>query len=147
MVFRILGKTEDEITDPDTGKTLGCVHPTKVRVRVIEAQPRISVARTFRKRRVNVRIKERQPLMSPPLPRGHKLSAWVTRYETLNADANNGDGPKKYVATGDPVIQVIEFDSVEQSAEIGQDEGAEPHSEKARPEHVSGETKVRDRIF
>ena len=53
MEFDVLSTKGDDIADPDTGRPLGSIPIVKVRVRVTEVLPRLSVASTFRTTRVN----------------------------------------------------------------------------------------------
>ncbi|MBF4604703.1 hypothetical protein [Curtobacterium sp. VKM Ac-2884] len=54
MYFAILDPGAVGITDPDTNEPLGDIKVVKIVVRAIEVAPRITLARTFRTRRVNV---------------------------------------------------------------------------------------------
>jgi len=53
MMFDVLDPKGDDIADPDTGELLGSVYRPKVRVEVVEVQDHLSVAQTYKKRRVN----------------------------------------------------------------------------------------------
>lgn len=54
MYFAILDPSAVGITDPDTGESLGDIKMVKIVVRAIEVAPKLTLARTFRTRRVNV---------------------------------------------------------------------------------------------
>ncbi len=53
MIFKILSRKGSEIRDPDTQELLGSVELEKTSVKVTAVQDRVSVAATFRTRRVN----------------------------------------------------------------------------------------------
>lgn len=53
MKFKILG-SEAEITDPDTGISLGSLTREKIRIQIAEVQPKYSVGRTYQTYVVNV---------------------------------------------------------------------------------------------
>ena len=54
MYFAILDPDAVGITDPDTGESLGDIKVVKIVVRATDVAPKITLARTFRTRRVNV---------------------------------------------------------------------------------------------
>ncbi|MGN7187248.1 hypothetical protein [Microbacterium enclense] len=54
MYFAILDPGAVGITDPDTGEALGDIKIVKIVVRAIEVAPKLTLARTFRSRRVNI---------------------------------------------------------------------------------------------
>ena len=111
MLFDILFRGYDEITDPDTGEVLGGIDRAKARVKVVSANEKLSIAATYRTERVNVGgppdlgIRLRGDLHLPPLPK------WETRVETFatnEAPHEGWDEDERCVSTGDPVVQVIE---------------------------------------
>ncbi len=120
MYFDILDAKGEDITDPESGEVLGSVERPKVRVRVIKVQDRLSVASTYRARKINVGgqglaldiIGSRfSDLFMPP--------KYVTKYETLKTDEKTWedlDEQQSYVKTGDPVVQVVE------EVDVGQNE-------------------------
>jgi hypothetical protein len=96
----ILGKPV-EITDPDTGETLGEIVPTKAIVQAYDVQDRFALARTFRSRRVNVGGKGVGALGA-----FFEAPQWETRTETLRRSPEAGDvlSPEEsIVEIGDPV--------------------------------------------
>lgn len=109
MLFDILVPGVDEIKDPDTGEVLGLTDQgkTKAQVKVVSVEDKFSLATTFRETRVNVGgagIENFIPnLFEPP--------RWVTRVETIETrealDMRLTES-ERYVATGDPVVQVFE---------------------------------------
>ena len=111
MVFDILYRGYDEITDPDTGEVLGGVDRPKARVKVVTANPNLSIATTYRTERVNVGgfgglgVRLRGDLNLPTLPK------WETRVETFETDEAPHEGwdeHERFVSAGDPVVQVGE---------------------------------------
>lgn len=100
MKFDILSPISHDISDPDTGQTIGSIDRAKVRVRVTEVERRVSVVSTYR------------------MKGGSGLYAWASlfsgspqRRETLkNVEASweELDEKDSYVATGDPVVQVVD---------------------------------------
>ena len=110
MVFDILFKGYDEITDPDTGEVLGGIDRPKARVKVANINEKLSIATTYRTERVNVggsgglgiRLRGDLNLPSPP--------KWETRVETFATNEAPHEGwyeDDHLVSAGDPVVQVI----------------------------------------
>lgn len=107
MLFDVLDTGSDKILDPDTGEIIGSVYRPKVRVKIIEIQNKISVASTYRSRKVNIGgrgfgLQAWSTVLAPP--------EWVREYETLKTEEatwENIDEKDSYVATGDPVVQVF----------------------------------------
>lgn len=54
MYFAIIDPSYQGVTDPETGESLGDFRLVKVAVRAVEVAPRLTLARTFRTRTVNV---------------------------------------------------------------------------------------------
>ncbi|MEA2563418.1 MAG: hypothetical protein QOH06_4922 [Acidobacteriota bacterium] len=110
MKFDVMDPKGENITDPDTGEILGSLARPKVRIEVTQVTERVSVARTFKTRKVNVGGKNRDIVLDnfvsyllPP--------RWVTEYETLKTDEKTWedlDEKESYVKTGDPVAEVLE---------------------------------------
>lgn len=105
MKFAVLNSRGVDITDPETGETLGSVPTPKVIVEVARVEPRLSVARTFKKRRRNVGGAGGlgiANLFEPP--------KWVDEWETLRTDekpdAREISPAESYVKRGDPVVEV-----------------------------------------
>ena len=108
MCFDILSTNGIDIKDPDTGDPLGNVDLAKAKVKVSRVYERVSVASTYRTKRVNVGgvglgISQ---MFQPP--------KWEDRFETLRTkgsfenSAEELDEEDSYVSTGDPVVQLIE---------------------------------------
>ena len=108
MYFDVLDPKGESITDPDSGEVLGSILRPKVRVKVTLVQDRLSVATTFRSRRVNVggSIGVLTSHSTALLP-----ERWVTEYETLKTDEATWEDlseDKSIVKSGDPVLQVVD---------------------------------------
>ena len=106
MLFDVLDPTSENIRDPDTGAMIGSLYRPKVRVKIVVVQENISVASTYRTKNVNIGGTGSGlswgTLMSPP--------KWVREHETLKTEEatwEDLDEKDSYVATGDPVVQVL----------------------------------------
>lgn len=109
MRFAVLNRQGINIVDPATTELLGSVPIAKVLVEIVRVEPKLSVARTFNKRRVNVGGAGAlgryglETLFAPP--------KYVDEWETLrtNQKPQAQELPEKdsYVKTGDPVVQVL----------------------------------------
>lgn len=111
MKFKVI-EPQFPITDPDTGASLGAVSREKIRVRIIEAQPRFSVGKTYETYVINVGvgIRDSSPLeMTATIQRSQQQ---VTRVRTLMAENTSRFDPldeaSSFVKVGDPVVQVEE---------------------------------------
>lgn len=117
MEFTILSSNAQEVWDPDTNEFLGSVQRPKASVKVTLVYDRLSVAETFRRRRVNVGgTGVGIGLFSPP--------KWEDRYETLrlnDAPVDEIDESDSYVSAGDPVVQVVKSTKVTERELIHQD--------------------------
>lgn len=112
MLFDVLDPKGEDITDPDTGEILGSVDRPKVRTKITSTQEKISVASTYKSRKINIGgigtgfITARSAVsqyLTPP--------KYVTKHETLKTDEKTWedlDESESYVKTGDPVISVRE---------------------------------------
>ena len=115
MVFKILSSEGSEITDPDTGEVIGSVDLEKVSVRVTAVQEKVSVASTFRTRRVNVGGSgvALSGLFEPP--------KWETRVETIKTEEKSAteEMPEEdsFVKTGDPVVQALKAVNLDNSTQ------------------------------
>jgi hypothetical protein len=54
MYFAILNPDTQQVTDPETGESLGGIRAVNVTVVAVEVAPKLTLARTFRTKRVNV---------------------------------------------------------------------------------------------
>lgn len=110
MYFDILDQNLESILDPDTHQILGSIERPKVRVQITMVQEKLSLASTYKKKRVNVGgsstlfdIADISRALMPP--------KWVTNYETLKTEEKTWETleeKKSFVKTGDPVVQVVE---------------------------------------
>jgi hypothetical protein len=114
MFFDILDPIGEDIADPDTGEIIGSLERPKVRVKIIRAQERLSVATTFRKRRLNI---GGAGLANTTRFAGSALSGlflppeFTTKQETLKTQEKTWEDlseENSYVKTGDPAVQVME---------------------------------------
>lgn len=107
MYFNILDTATDSIKDPDSGEVLGGFKRIKISVVAVEVGPKITLAQTFRSKRVNVG--------------GHGINfgsaftepRYVDRMETLKLDpeAPRPIGPSESaVNVGDPFEQGVASD-------------------------------------
>ena len=91
---------------------LGTVDVPKASVRITAVHERVSVAATFHMRKVNVGGNGiGLGLFEPP--------KWVHLYETLNLKDDSADSNKTadsgiYVSVGDPVVQVLDSETIEE---------------------------------
>ena len=110
MYFDVMDQNHEAIRDPDTQELLGSIHRPKIRVRITMVQEKLSLASTYKKRKVNVGGVDLLTL--PRLSRTLMPPKWVTRYETLKTEEKTWEdlemGGQSFVQTGDPVIQVSE---------------------------------------
>lgn len=108
MKFEILEAKGENIRDPDTGEVLGSLDRPKVRVQVVSVKSRLSVARTYRKSKVNV---GGQGPAIPNLSKALLPPQWKVKYETLKTDERTWedlDETESFVKSGDPVVQVAD---------------------------------------
>ena len=54
MIFDVLDSAGDNILDPDSGLVIGSIHRPKVRLKIVTVQDKLSVARTYKTKRINV---------------------------------------------------------------------------------------------
>lgn len=103
MYFAILDPGAVGITDPDTGEPLGDIKMVKIVVRAIEVAPKLTLARTFRSRRVNVGGSG--ALGIGVLARAMQEPEYVDQVEKLTLDKNSPrkiDPKDSVVKRGDP---------------------------------------------
>ena len=125
MYFDILDSNGEDIEDPDTGDSLGFVDRPKVRVRITSVQEKLSVASTYRVIRVNVGGIGGFPTDTLSFSRLLMPPKWETRHETLKTQEKTWEDleeEESYVKTGDPVIQALATDEVEQEQEQEEEE-------------------------
>jgi hypothetical protein len=110
MKFEVLDPKLEDITDPDTGESLGGIDRPKVVVEVTRVADRLAIARTYRHKRVNVGGTGGFLSGASALAKQFEPPRYVTRYETLKTDEatwEDLDESRSFVKTGDPVREVI----------------------------------------
>ncbi|WP_084075266.1 hypothetical protein [Demequina sp. NBRC 110052] len=104
--FYIFDANTVDVADPDTGENLGGVRRVKALVRAIDVAPRLTLARTFRTRKVNTGgTGTFGTLLASP--------KWETKVETLRIDPQAGKpiaDDEAVVAQGDPFEQTFDDD-------------------------------------
>ena len=116
MYFDVLDQNYEEIRDPDTQELLGSIQRPKIRVKIMMVQEKLSLASTYKTRRVNVGGTA-DFLLAASLSRALTPPKWVTKHETLKTQEKtweNLEEEKSYVKTGDPVVQVVETEDEEE---------------------------------
>lgn len=106
LYFDIMDAKGEDITDPDTGETLGSIQRAKVRVQVIHVQEKLSLAATYRQRRGGSRRLFNAGLAEFLMPQ-----KWANEYETLKSQEKTWEPmseQESYVEIGDPVVQVLD---------------------------------------
>ena len=132
MYFDVMDAEGENITDPDTGETLGSIQRAKVRVRTIHVQEKLSLAATYRQRRVNTG----GMLPGASFSKFLMQPEWVSEYETLKSTEKTREPlseEESYVEIGDPVVQVIDNrEEVARETELPQNLAtASPESQKS----------------
>lgn len=101
MRFKIVDENA-AVIDPDTKEELGTIAREKIRVRVIDAQPRFSIAHTYETYKVEEPIRN-QSMFAPP-------TRTITKVRTLASESlahiDAYDESKGFVGVGDRVVQV-----------------------------------------
>jgi hypothetical protein len=106
MLFDVIDPKGEDIVDPETGDIIGSLERAKVRVEVISAQNRLSVASTYKKERVNV---GGVGIGTSAINQLFLQAEYVTPYETLKTEERTWEDlseAESYVKHGDPVVQV-----------------------------------------
>lgn len=125
MYFDVMDPKCQNITDPDTGTLLGSIEKTKVRVKVMQVQDRLSLVATHKTRRVNIggRGGRRGDGRGMPLgefARALMPPAWGN--ETLkakNAPWEDLDEKESFVKRGNPVVQALSVEEEVEQEEAG----------------------------
>ena len=111
MYFDVMDPKGTDIEDPDTREILGSIERPKVRVKVSRVETRLSIASTYRSRKINVGGQGGSHNLASSLMSQYLAPPkWIVKYETLKTQEKtweNLDEEESYVKTGDPVVQVI----------------------------------------
>jgi len=103
MRFQVTGK-EKPITDPDTGEVLVHLPVEKIRVKIVEVQPKYAIGKTYQTYVVNIGG------IAPDFSSLFRSRQEVTRVRTLRSDDSIALAPldeaSSFVKVGDPVVQV-----------------------------------------
>ena len=109
MRFNILSPKRQDIKDPDSQEIIGSIERVKIRVKVTKVHDQISIARTYRKRKVNVggvgtlpSIDSWRDIIDPP--------KWIDQTEIIKTRESTLEQIKEqedYVKIGDLVVQVL----------------------------------------
>ncbi len=104
MIFGVL-ETREGIQDPDTGEVLGSVESVKIRVKVVDVQPKLSVCRTYETYQANIGGTGKPLFLTifEPPPK------WITRVKTLKSEDAEFKGlgvTGSFVQIGDNVRQL-----------------------------------------
>ena len=94
--------------DPDTGALLGSIERAKVRVKITRVEEKLSLASTYRTRRINVGGSGLR--FATSLSRALMPPEWITKYETFKTEEKSWEElgeEESYVKAGDTVVQVI----------------------------------------
>lgn len=107
MYFAILDPDAVGITDPDTGEQLGGIRVVKIVVQAVEVAPKLTLARTFKTRTVNIGgngtgagLSSIAAMLATPKP-----PEYVEQVEKLTLDRNAPrkiDPDDSVVSRGDP---------------------------------------------
>ena len=109
MYFDIMDQCEENVVDPDTAEVLGTIERSKVRVKVVKVQPKLSVASTYRIKKIN--IGGRGVFGGGVFADSLRAPEWVDKHETLKTDEKTWEDiseSESFVKTGDPVVEHTE---------------------------------------
>lgn len=106
MKFKVLADKPTEILDPETGESLGTLDREKVKVKVVEAQEKFSVCRTYKTKYIPGGIGAIYDSFTADL-----LARSKTVVETLKAADSSLPPPlseqESFVKKGDRIIQLL----------------------------------------
>lgn len=121
MYFDVMDPKGEDIRDPDTHEILGSLERPKLRVRITDVQEKLSVASTYKKKKINVGGQGASIYLATTLAQHLMPPKWVTNYETLKTNEQTWEDlseEESFVKTGDPVVQVTtQIDECEEEAE------------------------------
>lgn len=112
MLFDVLDQKGEDIIDPDTGDVLGSIERPKVRVRVVSVQGKLSVASTYKSKKIN--IGGAGDIFSSRISDMLKPPNYVTRFETFKTNEQTWEDlseKESFVKIGDPVVSVVDLDT------------------------------------
>ncbi len=122
MRFAVLSDAGENITDPDSGETLGSVYRAKVEVEVVVVRAKLSIARTFKVKRRNV-----GGTGIGNFGKAFEAPKWIEEPQTLKTEESTWEDlseAESFVHTGDPVEEIPGGDGDDASAthatEIGE---------------------------
>lgn len=107
MRFDVMDPKGEDIIDPDSREILGSIERPKVRVEITDVKEKLSVASTFKKKKINI---GGSGVFGSDLSRALMPTEWVIKYETLKTDEQTWEDlseAESYVKIGDPVVQVV----------------------------------------
>ena len=117
MYFDIMDEILENIIDPDTQELLGTIERPKIRVKITKVQENLSLASTYKTRRVNVGGSAQYfGSLESIMSRALMPPKWVKKHETLKTEEKTWEAleeEKSFVKTGDPVVQVIQTEDEE----------------------------------
>jgi hypothetical protein len=122
MYFEVMNPKGEDITDPDSGAVLGSLQRPKVRVKITKIQEKLSVASTYRKKKINIGGEGPDFGAIGLLSKSLSPQKWIEKYETLKTNEKTWedlDERESYVKIGDPVVQVIEADDEKEESSVG----------------------------
>ena len=111
MRFDVLDLTGEDIRDPDSDELLGSLQRAKVQLKVVRVEARLSVASTFRSKKVNIGGAGGHGMLG--IQDLFRPEHWITEYETLKAEDHKSEDlgeQDSFVKIGDPVVQVFAQD-------------------------------------
>jgi len=121
MYFDVMDPKGEDIQDPDTHEILGSIERPKLRVRITSVQEKLSVASTYKKKKINLGGESFPATLISDYSRYLMPPKWVTKYETFKTNEQTWEDlseEQSFVKTGDPVVQVVtQIDEREEQAE------------------------------
>ncbi len=104
MRFKVLDQ-EKAVKDPITNEELGTVRREKIRVKVVDVQPKMSVARTYETYQVNIGggMPSTDDLLRVFRPPEYITHVRTLRYKDAGIDYTPLDDKSSFVKVGDPV--------------------------------------------
>lgn len=110
MYFSVLDPTTIDVTDPESGESLGGIKIVKIVVRAVEVAPKLTLARTFRTRTINL---GGSGTALSAIANSLAAPRLVEQVEKLTVDKNSPrkiDPSQSIVHRGDPFEEADETD-------------------------------------